>query len=309
MARKRRSQLASVLAAIIDDSNIFDRETWAKLCYVSPSAISQWLSDSTLPRPENLRLLLHIAETTEGFPPATIALFRQIASRPSQEISPHARKIGPSLQTYLLGPMIDAMLDKLAVLPPEEQERLVSRFLFQCDGGQESLFEQVPGFQPPPLDAESVRQRYPERSQPAVTRALTIVAQQQPNVAETFKFLHDEVKAFVAARRPGSQVAFENRGTDTENICLQILIQYQLQEGHDDDQIICGVMARVPPPYRDAGILRLMLHRLKPLIHRVSPGTQDNDSSPRDLTPGLARPFVDVASQSAHRLSTAIPNR
>jgi hypothetical protein len=146
MPKKREdslgSPLAKALARIMDGSGVYDRNQWASLCQVSASAISQWISGVTLPRPEILRTVYFTITTTDGFPDDAIAEFRRVAALPAIEATPvHASKVGVSIEVYMLGPIRELFLQSLDALPARAQERLLPKLMQQCDDFEQ---EEIP---------------------------------------------------------------------------------------------------------------------------------------------------------------------
>src|SRR5207244_2263066 len=56
--KSERSRFAEMLLRLIDETNLFTRAEWAEILDVSEAAISQWVNDKTLPRPELLRMIV-----------------------------------------------------------------------------------------------------------------------------------------------------------------------------------------------------------------------------------------------------------
>src|SRR5689334_14081418 len=99
-----KSRFAQALERALDQTRIFEsRKDWAFVLSVTPSAISQWLSDKTFPRPTTLRSLLDILRTKVSSDySASAAELERLLSVPAKEASPaHAHTIGRTLQDYI----------------------------------------------------------------------------------------------------------------------------------------------------------------------------------------------------------------
>lgn len=128
----QHSPLARTLKALLDDTNMFKRDDWAVFLGVTPGALSQWVSDRTIPRPSTLRMLVGLLRERAGVSPKPLQDFTELLSKPSSVVSPkHANKIGRTLQDYLIRPAADGLLSRflatLHSLPPQQQEDFVQR--------------------------------------------------------------------------------------------------------------------------------------------------------------------------------------
>jgi hypothetical protein len=128
----RRSPFAIALARLLDDTQLLTRQQWAELLDVSPAAISQWVNDKTIPRPEVLRMLIDAVE--ESFPPPTeiIGEFKEITRRPATEVSPNGERLGASVGHYVVKPLLEGFLRNLDGLDFEAQERVLHHGAEMC---------------------------------------------------------------------------------------------------------------------------------------------------------------------------------
>src|SRR5215469_12947933 len=82
----QRSPFATALARLLDDTNLLTRQQWAELLDVSPAAISQWVNDKTIPRPEVLRMVIDALEENSVLPPQKLdPSWGQVVNLPDPE--------------------------------------------------------------------------------------------------------------------------------------------------------------------------------------------------------------------------------
>src|SRR5215510_3181024 len=104
---EQRSPFATALARLLDETKLLTRQQWAELLDVSPAAISQWVNDKTIPRPEVLRMVIDALEENCSPAPANgqvadsphyenadltsrmLGEFKEMTRRPSTEVSPN----------------------------------------------------------------------------------------------------------------------------------------------------------------------------------------------------------------------------
>jgi hypothetical protein len=123
---KTKSLLAQALTDAIVGAGLYSREDWAFILDVSEPAISQWLSDTTLPRPEMLRMIINTLRESAGVSPEILARFDALRHMPATEISPHGARMGGSLAHYLARPLREGILRELDVLSPDSQEQVLA---------------------------------------------------------------------------------------------------------------------------------------------------------------------------------------
>jgi predicted transcriptional regulator len=86
---KPKSQFATALTLLIDESKLCERKQWAEILGVTEAAISQWVNDKTLPRPEFLSMILNtIKRNANRVPKGIIEEFDHIAGKPAAEVTP-----------------------------------------------------------------------------------------------------------------------------------------------------------------------------------------------------------------------------
>src|SRR6516165_1399818 len=93
----QRSPFAAALVRLIDDTELMTRQQWAELLDVSPAAISQWVNDKTIPRPEVLRMIIDALEEDPDLAARVLGEFKEISRRPSAEVSPNGDRMSPSI--------------------------------------------------------------------------------------------------------------------------------------------------------------------------------------------------------------------
>ena len=125
----QRSPFAAALVRLLDDTNLMTRQQWAELLDVSPAAISQWVNDKTIPRPEVLRMIIDALEENTKMSPH-VGEFREISRRPSAEVSPNGDRMSPSIGHYVVKPLLEGFLRNLSGLDFEAQESI----LYQASG-------------------------------------------------------------------------------------------------------------------------------------------------------------------------------
>lgn len=123
---RTKSLLAQALTGAIDGAGLYSREDWGFILGVSEAAISQWLSDTTLPRPEMLRMILDALKESPGVPPEVTAAFDALRYRPATEISPHGARMAGSLAHYLARPLREGLFRELDALSPDSQEQVLA---------------------------------------------------------------------------------------------------------------------------------------------------------------------------------------
>ena len=114
MPIKKLSDFARVLRAILDDTELFIRSDWARVLNVSQPAISQWVNDKTLPRPDILHMMVDIVSDSAG-KECTEAeeKFWDVADRPSEEVSPLGGRMKPTIREYMKGATIGGLARSL----------------------------------------------------------------------------------------------------------------------------------------------------------------------------------------------------
>jgi len=126
------SSFAVALRTLLDAPKVLSRSEWARLLGVSESAISQWVNDETFPKPENLRTIIDTLMHDSRVHDDVLVEFEKVAKRPLDEISPHGRRIGSSIEGYVLQPLRERFIGALAVLPARFQEIVLRESAERC---------------------------------------------------------------------------------------------------------------------------------------------------------------------------------
>lgn len=129
---RKTSEFASLLRQLLDETDIFVRSEWAAFLNVSEAAISQWVNDKTVPRPELLRMIVQLVMSKDDAPHNLLQEFEAMASRSANEVSPNWRRFGQSVCAYMLRPLLEGFLLDLKGLKPEAQERILLRTSLWC---------------------------------------------------------------------------------------------------------------------------------------------------------------------------------
>src|SRR3712207_1433798 len=99
-----KSIFAAVIKALLDETNLFNRREWAEFLGVTESAISQWVGDKTIPRPDLLYMIVDVLEQSTDIPEAPLESFKDMARRVATEVSPHGRRMLPTVWAYMTRP-------------------------------------------------------------------------------------------------------------------------------------------------------------------------------------------------------------
>ena len=137
---ENRSKFAQTLQQLLDGTNIFTRTQWAGFLNVSQAAISQWVNDKSVPRPELLRMIVELVRSRDGKPTEStgkapkevLREFEEMASLPAQEVSPNWERFGDSVSAYMVAPFLEGFLLDLKSLDPEAQRRVLLRSSRLC---------------------------------------------------------------------------------------------------------------------------------------------------------------------------------
>jgi transcriptional regulator with XRE-family HTH domain len=123
--KEGRSPFARILSRMLQESRLYTLVEWGDILGVRQSAISQWLHDKTLPRPEPLRMIQRVLEEHTDVPVDILADFEELINQPATDISPHGSKMGPTLGHYLIKPDWEAFERCVRPLSPKDQEEVL----------------------------------------------------------------------------------------------------------------------------------------------------------------------------------------
>lgn len=129
--RKNR-EFAEVLRRLLDDTGIFDRKEWSEFLGITPSAISQWLHDETMPRPELLRMIVGLVKRSDDVPREVLEAFESMASKPADQVLPPGRRLEGSINAYMVSPLLNGFTRDLQRLQPTDQEKVLLRASEEC---------------------------------------------------------------------------------------------------------------------------------------------------------------------------------
>ncbi len=110
---------------LIDQSGLFTRSECARLLDVSESALSLWVNGGTVPRPEVLHRLWHLARSSGRLSAGTQEAFEAMVNKPAAEVSARLGRRVPTVRAYLLEGARQHWLSDLTSLPPGSQEELL----------------------------------------------------------------------------------------------------------------------------------------------------------------------------------------
>lgn len=126
------SDFALLLRRLLDETDIFSRSQWAEFLNVSEAAISQWVTDKTVPRAELLRMIVELIRSVDDAPHEPLREFEKMAAKPSGIVSPNGKRFGESVNAYLVSPLLDGFLLDLKGLQPEKQGRVLLKASRLC---------------------------------------------------------------------------------------------------------------------------------------------------------------------------------
>ena len=127
MSHATQSLFAAALEGLLDETGLFSRAEWGEVLGVSQPAISQWVKDRTIPRADNLSMILLTLERSSEIPTGPLDNFRKIAELPAIEVSPHGRRMLPTVDAYMTRPANSDLASDLAKLSPEAQATLLEK--------------------------------------------------------------------------------------------------------------------------------------------------------------------------------------
>ncbi len=120
-----RSPFAEALVGLLDRTALFDRAGWATVLGVTEAAISQWVGDKTIPRPDILFTILATLKRSTDVPQDPLREFTRVAEQPSTSVSPNGVRMLPTIWQYMTRPAFSELSGRLAKLPMPEQEKVL----------------------------------------------------------------------------------------------------------------------------------------------------------------------------------------
>jgi transcriptional regulator with XRE-family HTH domain len=122
LGTSKRSQFAQALVGLLDDVGFYTREEWAEFLRISPSAISQWVNDKTLPRADLLAMVLDLLRLRGGeTAKEALKYFDHVAALPVAEVSPLGARMAPNVASYMEANSFATLGSQLRGLSREQQ--------------------------------------------------------------------------------------------------------------------------------------------------------------------------------------------
>lgn len=125
-SKQRYSAFATALRALLDESRLFTRAEWGVCLNVTGPAISQWVTDKTLPRAETLRGLVMLVEESPASPRSVLEQFWQMAALPINEVTPLGSRLPErTIGHFVVRPLYQGFLRVFQPLSPVEQTQII----------------------------------------------------------------------------------------------------------------------------------------------------------------------------------------
>jgi len=226
------SEFAQVLRRLLDDTGMFKRNQWAELLNVSEAAISQWVTDNTVPRAELLRMVVDLVRARGRAPRELLQEFEAVAAKPGTSVSPKWKeRFGDSVNTYLVRPLLEGFLLDLKGLKADAQERVLLKSTALC--AEES------GFRRPQMEASA--------PQPALTAEVESRGGYQPKTPES----PEATLAAIVEKRPWflTKVMGYLTTTPSESLlpavrtyCLQAIARVHANLNNDPKRLLGSII-------------------------------------------------------------------
>ncbi len=124
---RKLSPFATTLTRLLDETEFYTRAEWARFLGVTPSALSQWVNDRTVPRADLLRMIVDLLRARGGEKAASIVTeFEDLVEKPATDVSPLGSRMSPTIRQYLTKNSFVGLGWALRDLPIEEQERVLA---------------------------------------------------------------------------------------------------------------------------------------------------------------------------------------
>lgn len=198
-----KSPFALAIAKLLDETNLFNRREWAEFLGVSPPAISQWVGDKTIPRPDTLYMILDILQQSTDVPEGPIKSFKALAQRRATEVSPHGKRMLPSVWAYMMRPAFSELSSRLAKLSPADQERVLAEKFPQRESVKVAVADKVSDEHEvivPPITTPRVPLRGREMIAAATTAAPVIFCERANVLVTCAEREHTSWKSIMAPR-------------------------------------------------------------------------------------------------------------
>ena len=121
-----RSAFAKALSQLLDDTKVFDRSGWAEYLGVEEDQIESWMNDTSLPPAATLRAVLALVSSSIGREGRPVLEFLALANQPICDVTPCAGHTDIRLGDYIVSPLREGFLLRLATLSVDEQEEVLT---------------------------------------------------------------------------------------------------------------------------------------------------------------------------------------
>lgn len=111
------------LTAALDASGA-TRQRWARRVGVGESTLSDWLLGKDVPPPQVLYQLFQMVRDNPNCA-LEVRVLEHVFDQPASEVTSHDQRMHPTAGHYMLRPLRDQVLARLASLPTSEQERIL----------------------------------------------------------------------------------------------------------------------------------------------------------------------------------------
>lgn len=103
---KECSLFARTLKDLMDETGLFNRSEWAYMVGGTEKDIEQWVNDKTIPRADELFVIVDTLIWSDLTNEEPLAHFDQLKVLPATEVSPHGRFMLPSVVEYIRKPTV-----------------------------------------------------------------------------------------------------------------------------------------------------------------------------------------------------------
>ena len=125
------SLFSNALKSLLDETNLFDRSSWAEFLGVTESKIESWVQDEDIPKPYRLSMVVLALERSSNIPIEPLGEFYRISKMNSMEVSPHGVRMLPTVNEYYNRPDSTELSSALVKMSPEEQGEYLKKIYHQ----------------------------------------------------------------------------------------------------------------------------------------------------------------------------------
>src|SRR5262245_7245575 len=119
------SPFAQALSALFFETNCFNRDQWVDFLGTTRAKIAEWLSDKSLPRPDQLWMAIQALKRTSDILVEPVEAFEVMAAKRATEVSPLGEQMLPTVQEYMSRIAFSELANRLAKLDPEDRVKLL----------------------------------------------------------------------------------------------------------------------------------------------------------------------------------------